>query len=55
MGKLVPVLYVGPQPVYEGLDQVNITWPLSLRGLGEADLTAGVTSQSSNPVRINIQ
>jgi len=54
-GKMVPVLYVGPQPDYEGLDQVNISLPLSLRGLGEVDLVVGVTGQYSNPVRLNIQ
>jgi uncharacterized protein (TIGR03437 family) len=54
-GKLVPVLYVGRQADYEGLDQVNVNLPLSLRGLGEVELVVGVTSQSSNPVRINIR
>jgi hypothetical protein len=34
---------------------VNISLPLSLRGLGEVDLVVGVTGQYSNPVRLNIQ
>lgn len=51
----VPVLYAGPQPVFEGLDQVNVSLPLSLRGLGEVDLVLSVDGQSSNTARINIQ
>ncbi len=54
-GKPVPVLYVGPQPVYDGLDQANIPLPISLRGSGEVDLVLSVAGQTSNAGRINIQ
>jgi uncharacterized protein (TIGR03437 family) len=54
-GVSVPVLYAGPQTVYAGLDQVNVPLPLSLRGMGEADLVVTVDGQPSNAVRVNIQ
>ncbi len=54
-GVSVPVLYVGAQGVYPGLDQVNIQVPSSLRGLGQADLILTVDGQAANTVRIDIQ
>jgi uncharacterized protein (TIGR03437 family) len=62
-----PVLYAGPQPNYQGLDQVNVQIPRSLAGAGEATLvlTARYTvnvqdsvtnlTVSSNPVTIYIK
>ncbi len=38
----VPVLYAGAQSQFPGLDQVNITLPLELRGSGESNVTLTV-------------
>jgi uncharacterized protein (TIGR03437 family) len=54
-GISVPVLYAGAQPEFAGLDQVNVTLTLNLRGIGETDLIVTVDGQPSNPVRVNIQ
>jgi uncharacterized protein (TIGR03437 family) len=54
-GISVPVLYAGLQPVFAGLDQVNVLLPLSLRGLGEADLVVTVDGRPSNTVRVNLR
>jgi uncharacterized protein (TIGR03437 family) len=51
----VPVLYAGPQPSFQGLDQVNVTLTLNLRGSGEVPVILTVDGQSSNAVTINIQ
>ena len=49
------VTYVGPQPGFEGLDQVNVEIPQSLRGRGEVDVTLALTGQLSNTVKIKIR
>jgi uncharacterized protein (TIGR03437 family) len=54
-GVSVPVLYAGLQPVYAGLDQVNVLLPFSLRGLGEADVVIIVDGSPSNAVRVNLR
>jgi uncharacterized protein (TIGR03437 family) len=54
-GIAVPVIYAGPQNVYAGLDQVNISLPYSLKGVGEVDLVLTVDGQTANTVRVNIQ
>jgi len=54
-GTNVPVLYAGPQPSFEGLDQVNLTIPLSLKGSGEANIVLTVDGQTANVVTVNIQ
>ena len=54
-GASVPVLYAGPSPAYAGLDQVNVSLPLSLRGSGESNVVLTVDGQTSNTVTINIQ
>ena len=54
-GMNVPVLYAGPQPSFEGLDQVNLTLPLSLSGKGEVNIVLTVDEQTSNVVTANIQ
>ncbi|MGI8741598.1 MAG: hypothetical protein ACR2NN_03305 [Bryobacteraceae bacterium] len=54
-GTSAPVLFAGAQGGYVGLDQVNVTVPLSLRGSGETDLVLTVDGQTANTVRVNIQ
>jgi uncharacterized protein (TIGR03437 family) len=54
-GTDVPVLYAGPQPSFEGLDQVNLTIPLSLSGSGEVNIVLTVDGQTANVVTVNIQ
>jgi uncharacterized protein (TIGR03437 family) len=48
------VEYVGSQPEFAGLDQVNILISNS-RGIGEADLVLTVDGRVTNAVRINIK
>jgi uncharacterized protein (TIGR03437 family) len=54
-GTNVPVLYAGVQPSFDGLDQVNLTLPLSLSGSGEINIVLTVDGQTANVVTINIQ
>jgi uncharacterized protein (TIGR03437 family) len=54
-GVSVPVLYAGPQPSFEGLDQVNLALPLSLSGSGEANIVLTADGQTANVVTIDIQ
>ncbi len=54
-GTNVPVLYAGAQPSYVGLDQVNLTLPLSLSGSGVVNLVMTVDGQTSNVVSIDIR
>lgn len=54
-GESVPVLYVGPQNDFVGLDQVNISLPRSLVNRGDVDLLLTVDQQASNAVRIRIE
>jgi uncharacterized protein (TIGR03437 family) len=54
-GTNVPVLYAGPQPSFEGLDQVNLTLPPSLSGSGEVNIVLTVDGQTANVVTISIQ
>jgi uncharacterized protein (TIGR03437 family) len=53
-GRAVPVLYAGPQPVYDGLDQINVALPLTLRGSGEVDVVVQINGALSNTARINV-
>ena len=53
-GSTVPVLYAGPQPEREGLDQINIELPLTLRGAGEVDVVVEAGGVLSNTARIQI-
>ena len=53
-GRTVPVLYTGPQPEWEGLDQINIELPLTLRGAGEVDVVIEAGGVLSNTARIQI-
>jgi uncharacterized protein (TIGR03437 family) len=54
-GTNVQVLYAGPQPGFEGLDQVNLALPVSLSGSGEVNIVLTVDGQISNVVTVNIQ
>ncbi|HYW48764.1 MAG TPA: hypothetical protein VE959_38220 [Bryobacteraceae bacterium] len=54
-GMSVPVLYAGPSPAWDGLDQVNAGLVLGLRGSGESNVVLTVDGQASNAVTINIQ
>jgi len=50
----VPVQYAGPQPTFEGLDQVNVVLPLTLQGSGEVNVVLTVDGQLANVVTINV-
>jgi uncharacterized protein (TIGR03437 family) len=54
-GVPVPVLYAGPAPAFNGLDQVNVELVLALRNAGEANVVLTVDGQKSNTVTIQIQ
>jgi uncharacterized protein (TIGR03437 family) len=54
-GVSVPVLYADPQPTYEGLDQVNVMLPQTLRGSGVSNVVLTVDGQTANTVTVNIQ
>jgi uncharacterized protein (TIGR03437 family) len=54
-GISVPVTYAGPQPTFTGLDQVNLSLVLSLRGSGESNVVLTVDGQTANVVTINIK
>ena len=47
--------YAGPQPTYQGLDQVNIQLPRALAGSRIALVRLSVDGQWSNPVRIQFK
>ncbi len=50
--QLLPVLYVGPQGQYEGLDQINVLLPRTLAGAGLTELTVTVDGVVSNTVEL---
>ncbi|HEY6390896.1 MAG TPA: hypothetical protein VIX89_06440 [Bryobacteraceae bacterium] len=51
----VPVQYAGPTPGFTGLDQVNVSLILSLRGSKETNVVLTVDGQASNVVTVNIE
>jgi uncharacterized protein (TIGR03437 family) len=51
----LPAMYAGPTPNFAGLDQVNVSLTLDLRGSGETNVVVIVDGQVSNAVKINIQ
>ena len=51
----VPVLYAGPVAAYAGLDQVNITIPRSLAGIGTVLVYLVADGVASNVVSLNVQ
>ena len=54
-GQVVPVLFVGAQSQFAGLDQINISIPRSLAGTGEASVYIIADGQSSNMATVNIE
>jgi uncharacterized protein (TIGR03437 family) len=54
-GVSLPALYADPAPNFEGLDQVNVALPLTLRGSGEVNVALTVDGQASNAVTINVR
>jgi uncharacterized protein (TIGR03437 family) len=50
-GLVLPVDFVGAQPEFVGLDQVNIRLPQSLQGKGEVDVILTVDGVTMNTVR----
>jgi uncharacterized protein (TIGR03437 family) len=49
------ILYVGAQPQYPGLDQVNLIVPRSLAGAGEVPLVLTAGGQTANAVTLNFK
>jgi uncharacterized protein (TIGR03437 family) len=49
------ILYIGAQPTYPGLDQVNMVVPRSVAGEGEVAIVLTVNGQTANAVTLNIQ
>lgn len=47
--------FVGAQGQLVGLDQINLTLPLSLAGKGEIDLVLTLDGKTTNPVRIKVK
>jgi len=54
-GQSLPVLYVGPQSAFAGLDQVNVLIPPALRGIGPVSLALIVDGQRSNPATVTLR
>jgi uncharacterized protein (TIGR03437 family) len=52
-GQPVPLLYVGPQGTYAGLDQLNLQIPAGPKGLTE--LVLSVNGRSAPPVRVRVE
>jgi uncharacterized protein (TIGR03437 family) len=48
----VPVTFAGPQSLYPGLDQVNISIPPALRGSGEVNVVVTAGGVASNAVKL---
>jgi uncharacterized protein (TIGR03437 family) len=51
----VELLYLGEQPDFEGLDQVNVLLPRELAGKGEVTVTLMVDDQKANLVTLKIK
>jgi uncharacterized protein (TIGR03437 family) len=54
-GVAAQILYIGAQPQYPGLDQLNVVVPPSLAGAGEVPVILTAGGQTANVVTINIQ
>jgi uncharacterized protein (TIGR03437 family) len=54
-GAAAQILYIGAQPQYPGLDQLNVVVPASLAGAGEIPVILTAGGQTANSVTINIQ
>jgi uncharacterized protein (TIGR03437 family) len=51
-GMAVKPLFVGPQPEFPGLDQINLPLPRSLAGTGTISIFAAIDAQFSNRIDI---
>ena len=54
-GVAAQILYIGAQPQYPGLDQLNVVVPTSLKGAGEVPVVLTAGGETANVVTINIQ
>lgn len=54
-GENVEVFYVGAQGGFEGLDQINMLLPNSLRGRGEVGIELNVDDKLANPLRVSFK
>jgi uncharacterized protein (TIGR03437 family) len=54
-GVNVPPLFIGAQPTFEGLDQVNLQIPAGLAGRGDVDLLMTLDGKTSNTVKLRIR
>jgi uncharacterized protein (TIGR03437 family) len=54
-GAPAQILYIGAQPTYPGLDQVNVIVPRSLAGAGEVPVVLTVDGQTANAVTLNVK
>lgn len=54
-GMQIPVLYVGPQGTYTGLDQANVEIPAALAGKGVVNVVLVVDGYFTNIVTLNIK
>jgi uncharacterized protein (TIGR03437 family) len=54
-GVRASLLYVGAQPQYPGLDQVNLVVPRALAGGGEVPVVITVDGQTANVVTVNVK
>jgi uncharacterized protein (TIGR03437 family) len=54
-GANAPVEFVGAQGQYAGLDQVNVSVPVSLAGAGEVPVVLVVDGHASNTVTVNFK
>ena len=55
-GQTLPVLFSGAQPLFTGLDQINVgPLPASLKGAGTVDVRVIVNGQLANTVSLTLQ
>jgi uncharacterized protein (TIGR03437 family) len=54
-GQPADIIYLGPELVFDGLDQANIRIPQSLRGRGVVPVTLTIDGLITNPVTIDVQ
>jgi uncharacterized protein (TIGR03437 family) len=54
-GDSAPVLFAGAHSTFQGLDQVNVQLPATLRGRGAVDVILTADGKTANTVNINVQ
>ncbi len=54
-GMAAALLYIGAQPQYPGLDQVNLVVPHALAGAGEVPVVLTVDGQTANVVNVSLK